>query len=180
MAGVGLLVQTDPTAPVAPPAIVPLGDIALGLPLGVNVLVTALIIGRIWYVSRGTSRVLSMRSVQTAMAVVIESGALVVIAQIAFVTLFVTGSPAQNIAVAVAEQIYVSQHYLSRMRICTDRLSLVLTGHRADPYLSPYWHEQCHSGDHETEDPHCFLFSISGFDVLQNTQYHAEKPRIRA
>jgi hypothetical protein len=107
MAGIGILVQIDPTAPVAPKAIVPLGDIALGLPLGVNILVTSLIIGRIWYISRGTSTALSMRVVKTAMAVAIESGALVVIVQIAFVTLFVAQSPAQNIAVAVAEQIYV-------------------------------------------------------------------------
>jgi hypothetical protein len=106
LSALGLLLKIDPNASVAPPAVYRNAEVALGLPLGTNVLLTGLIIGRIWYISQGTPGVLSSKQAQLSM-VFIESGALVVFAQLPSCVLFVLNHPAQNIATCSAVQCYV-------------------------------------------------------------------------
>jgi hypothetical protein len=91
----------NPATPATPPQIAPLGRVAFGMPLGVNILATALIIGRIWYISRGRSS----KATHMATTVVVESGALLSLIQLLFVILL--ESPEQNIVIAMAQQIYV-------------------------------------------------------------------------
>jgi hypothetical protein len=82
------------------------------MPLATNSLVTALIIGRIWYISKSAPKILPSKKIDAATAFIIQSGALVVIIQLAFVILFGIESDSQNIAVSMAVQIYVSsQHF---------------------------------------------------------------------
>ena len=138
MAGVGILTEIAPTSPTAPQAIIPLGEVAFGLPLGVNVLVTMLIIGRIWYISQGAPKILPSKAIQAAIVVVVESGALVVVVQVTFVILFVTGNHAQNIVVAIGEQVYVGVPFFN-FDMFTDGGIVTATGHRANTHHSPGW-----------------------------------------
>ncbi|KAH9899220.1 hypothetical protein C8Q73DRAFT_637871 [Cubamyces lactineus] len=109
---VHLVVTIDPTAPVAPPALVPLGFAGYALPLVTNVLSTFLIVVRLWDTARaadaryggrmaGTARV-----AQTAVAIIVESGALYLAAQLVLVVLFALEHPAQAIVAVMAVQIY--------------------------------------------------------------------------
>ncbi|KAI0922507.1 hypothetical protein AcW1_002873 [Taiwanofungus camphoratus] len=103
-----LLLTVDPSAPVAPAAIVPLGTAGYALPLCTNVLVTALIVGRIWYASRSASAHIAsgQRTSRHAMNILIESGALYLVTQLIFVVLFALKHPAQAIVAVMAVQIY--------------------------------------------------------------------------
>lgn len=110
-----LLLGINPSAPVAPDAIVPLGIAGYALPLGTNVMITILIVSRIWYVSRGAKElVVSMKGFRSAsdtarraMNIIIESGVLYLVTQLIFVVLFALQHPAQAIMAVVAVQIYV-------------------------------------------------------------------------
>ena len=82
------------------------------LPLVTNVIVTTLIVGRIWYLSPRTA--CKMRIAQfpkgtsrAAIDIVIESGVLCLAVQLIFVILFTIGHPAQLVVGAIAVQIYV-------------------------------------------------------------------------
>lgn len=106
-----LLLSIDPSAPVAPEQLVPLATAGYSLPLATNVLVTVLIVLRIWYISpasdpniRGIST--PSRIARRAIDIVVESGALYMVTQIIFVALFVTRHPAQAIIGVIAVQIY--------------------------------------------------------------------------
>ncbi|KAH9963753.1 hypothetical protein BC827DRAFT_1339725 [Russula dissimulans] len=103
-----LLLRIDPNSDSAPPAIVPLGMAGLFLPLVANMVVTILITMRIWQLSPHNTGDFSVPSGITwaAIGVVVESGMLYLVAQIAFVVLFTIQHPAQDIAEVVAVQIY--------------------------------------------------------------------------
>ena len=118
-----LVITLDPTAPAAPPALVPLGLAGYALPLGTNALATGLIAARLLFAARrphadafgGTGGVggvggggaLTARAARRAVAIIVESGALYLAAQLAFVVLFARGAPAQAVAAVIAAQIYV-------------------------------------------------------------------------
>ncbi|KAI0918347.1 hypothetical protein AcW1_009748 [Taiwanofungus camphoratus] len=105
-----LLLSIDPSAPVAPAQVVPLGIAGYALPLCTNVLVTALIVVRIWYASlKIPDAGLSLgtrRTTRHAMSIVVESGALYLAVQLVFVVLFSIKHPAQAIVAVMAVQIY--------------------------------------------------------------------------
>ncbi|KAI0302498.1 hypothetical protein BC826DRAFT_948416 [Russula brevipes] len=99
-----------PTRDGTPPSVL-LSRIGFSLPLCTNVLVTTLIIARIWYLSpRKTHDVLGGRfptgTGRAAIDIVVESGMLYLVVQLIFVVLFAIGHPAQGIVAAIAVQIY--------------------------------------------------------------------------
>jgi hypothetical protein len=112
MSALGLLIHIDPNAAFAPPAVYRNGLAALGIPLGTNFLVTSLIIARIWHLSKRTPNLLPSKSIVAATAVVVESGALLVFAQLTGCVLFVLNHPAQNIAIYSTVQLYVSTSFV--------------------------------------------------------------------
>ncbi|KAJ7127871.1 hypothetical protein C8R44DRAFT_979408 [Mycena epipterygia] len=106
---IGLLLTVNPTAPVAPAAIAPVGTAGFSLSLCLNLIVSALIVVRIWHVSRqnrlqGVSH--SDSSIQRAIGIIIESGLLFLTVQLVFVVLFALSHPAQAVVVPIATQIY--------------------------------------------------------------------------
>lgn len=108
-----LLLGIDPSAPVAPVSLVPLVTAGYSLPLATNVMVTVLIVLRIWHRSPGGNPHLRgiaprSRTVRHAIDSMVESGALYMVTQIIFVVLFAVQHPAQAIIAVVAVQIYVS------------------------------------------------------------------------
>ena len=85
---------------------------AFSLPLATNVIVTTLIVGRIWYLSPRMAS--DMRSTQfptgtgrAVIDIVVESGTLYFSGQLIFFILFAIALPAQNIVGPIAVQIYV-------------------------------------------------------------------------
>ncbi|KAJ6590666.1 hypothetical protein DFH09DRAFT_807559, partial [Mycena vulgaris] len=107
---IGLVLATSPTAPQAPPAIVPIGTASFALSLCLNFIVSSLIIGRIWWVTRDShlQSVVphSKTTVSRAMGILVESGLLFLAAQFVFVILFAIAHPAQAVVEPVATQIY--------------------------------------------------------------------------
>ncbi|KAJ7654241.1 hypothetical protein B0H17DRAFT_1214450 [Mycena rosella] len=106
---IGLVLSINPTAPVAPAALVPVGTAGFALSLCLNFIVSALIVGRIWQISRqnrmqGIS--LTDSTIQRAIGIIVESGLLFLAAQFVFVVLFAIKHPAQAILEPVATQIY--------------------------------------------------------------------------
>jgi hypothetical protein len=118
----------------APTSLVPLGLAGFILPLITNVIVTTLIVMRIWYLS--PRKVRDMHSARfptgtgrAVIDIIVESGMLYLVVQLAWVILFAIGHPAQDIAGVVAVQIYVrsiSVHH--RESFCP----LNHAGHRTD------------------------------------------------
>ncbi|KAG1839624.1 hypothetical protein DFJ58DRAFT_811783 [Suillus subalutaceus] len=99
-----LLLSIDPTSPVPPTEIVPLTIAGYALPLCTNIIVTGLIAGRLWYISRipildehGTPAILKIAAGGRPMMLIIESGALYMITQLIFVVLVAIGNPAEAI-----------------------------------------------------------------------------------
>lgn len=91
-----------------PVSLVPLGIATYALPLCTNVIITALIVGRIWYHTyRSSEIVTSNDSVRRAMIIISESGALYLVTQLIFVVTFAMKHPAQAIMAVIAVQIYV-------------------------------------------------------------------------
>lgn len=87
---------------------VPLGIATFTLPLCANVMVTALIAGRIWCRAYSFSEAWTPSdSVRRAMIVVLESGAVYLTTQLIFVVIFAIRHPAQGIVAVMAVQIYV-------------------------------------------------------------------------
>ena len=109
-----VVVTLDPTAPFAPTFIVPLGIAGYSLPLVTNVIATALIVHKLWWMLRaGEDETLTIsssagRMVKNAAAIIVESGLLYLVAQLVVVVLFSLGHLAQPIAVFITVQIYVS------------------------------------------------------------------------
>ena len=96
----------------APTSLVPLGTASFTLPLITNVIVTTLIVLRIWYLSPRKARDMHgawfpIGTGRAVIDIVVESGMLYLAVQLAWVILFATRHPAQGIAGVVAVQIYV-------------------------------------------------------------------------
>ncbi|KAH8985689.1 hypothetical protein EDB92DRAFT_1345213 [Lactarius akahatsu] len=125
-----LLLSINPSSPIAPPSLVPLGLAGIVLPLCTNVFVTALIAARIWLLS--PRKVRDLRGVyfpegtgRMAIDIVIESGALYLVVQLVFVVLFAIRHPAQGIVCVIAVQIYVRNCFAKQL---VDLLSPVVQG----------------------------------------------------
>ncbi|KAH8985665.1 hypothetical protein EDB92DRAFT_2026958 [Lactarius akahatsu] len=94
---VHLLLGFNPSAPVAPVSFVPLAVAGYALPLATNVLVTVLIVLRIWYFSPAKNTQLRGTSTPSRTYMV---------TQIIFVVLVVVRHPAQAVIADIAVQIY--------------------------------------------------------------------------
>ncbi|KAF8558178.1 hypothetical protein OG21DRAFT_1504555 [Imleria badia] len=104
-----ILLATNPTSPTPPAALVPLGLAAYVLPLCTNVVVTSLIVYRIWSTSRAipdSTFEIGRGATRRAMMLIIESGALYLLFQLVFVILFAIGNPAEAILAVMAVQVY--------------------------------------------------------------------------
>jgi len=106
-----LLSRIDPTSPMAPPSLVPLGVAGFTLPLCANVMVTTLIAVRIWYLSPRRRRDswgtrFPTDTGRPAIDIVVESGMIYLAVQLVFVVLFAIRHPAQGIVGVIAVQIY--------------------------------------------------------------------------
>ncbi|KAG2030041.1 hypothetical protein BDR03DRAFT_975099 [Suillus americanus] len=108
-----LVLSINPTSPVPPTEIVPLTIAGYVLPLCTNIMVTGLIAGRLWYLSRipvidehGKLAILKIAAGGRAMMLIIESGALYMVTQLIFVVLVAIGNPAEAILSYAGTQIY--------------------------------------------------------------------------
>ncbi|KAH9963755.1 hypothetical protein BC827DRAFT_1128479 [Russula dissimulans] len=106
-----LLLRIDPTAPVAPKSLVPLGMAGCILPLYVNTMVTILISVRIWYLSPRKNGDINSARIPTgsglaAISIVVESGMLYLAVQLTFVVLWTIEHPAEATVALMAVQIY--------------------------------------------------------------------------
>ena len=136
IAGVAdIVLAAMPVLFTAPPhSIVPLGLAGCSLPLCNNVLVTGLIVYRIWSSSSlpNSPRIITQSAPFRAMMLVIESGALYLLIQLIYLVLFALDSPAQATVGTMAIQIYVR----SPLPVLT-LLAVILstrTGHRTKPH----------------------------------------------
>jgi hypothetical protein len=120
-----LLLHINPTAAVALHAIYHNAEVALGLPLGTNTLATSLIIGQIWYLARYTPDTLKV--ILAAIAVVIESGALAVVTQLASCVLTILARTSQCVQLFSA----MSDHF-PNISICITHFVIITTGYRAN------------------------------------------------
>lgn len=109
LAVTGLVISISPTAPQAPAALVPIGDAYAALSLILNFMVSSLIVGRIWWMTREGSISHSTASARNAIGIIIESGFLFLAIQFVFVILFAIAHPAQAVVEPIATQIYVSR-----------------------------------------------------------------------
>jgi hypothetical protein len=117
-----LLLHIDPSAPVAPKSLVPLGMAGYILPLCANIIVTILISVRIWYLSprkndEMDSARIPTRSGLAAINIVVESGMLYLAAQLTYVVLWKIEHPAEAIAALMAVQIYVRVCHLKENQL---------------------------------------------------------------
>lgn len=88
------------------------GMLAYSLPLCTNLMVTTLIVGRIWYMSRDATIYGLQRSyTRKAAMIIIESGALYFAVQLMFVVMFGLDYPVEVLAVGLAVPVYVSQYF---------------------------------------------------------------------
>ena len=117
--GIGLVVQLAPTAPSPPPAVQPLIFAAYILPLIAHFMLTGLIAGRIWWMTRGTNylgaTVKGRRKSAAfkAAMIIIESGVLYFVVQLIYLTVFAVGNSSDQLMSLVAVQIYVRLFPLS-------------------------------------------------------------------
>ena len=104
----------NPTSPTPPAAIVPLGLAGYILPLATNAAATGLIVARLVVTARRVKRYgddehgKAATTARRAVAIIVESGALYLATQLAYVVLFALGHPAEAIVAVIAVQIYVS------------------------------------------------------------------------
>lgn len=108
-----LVLSINPTSPVPPIEIVPLTTAGYALPLCTNIMVTGLIAGRLWYLSRipivdehGKPVVLKIAAGGRPMMLIIESGALYMVTQLIFVVLVAIRNPAEAVLSLAGTQIY--------------------------------------------------------------------------
>ncbi|KAJ7149675.1 hypothetical protein C8R46DRAFT_1125747 [Mycena filopes] len=113
----GLVNAINPTAPQVPPALVPIGDADFALSIILNFMVSSLIVGRIWWMSRGGVVPHSSNAIQQATGLIIESGLLFLAVQFVFVILFAIAHPAQAVVEPIATQVYVISPMLIVVRI---------------------------------------------------------------
>ncbi|KAG2066747.1 hypothetical protein BDR04DRAFT_1081473 [Suillus decipiens] len=108
-----LLLSINPTSPVPPIEIVPLTIAGYALPLCTNIMVTVLIAGRLWHISRipivdenGKPVILKIAAGDRPMMLIIESGALYMVTQLIFVVLVAIRNPAEAVLSLAGTQIY--------------------------------------------------------------------------
>ncbi|KAG1741793.1 uncharacterized protein EDB91DRAFT_1052278, partial [Suillus paluster] len=108
-----LLLSINPTSPTPPTEIVPLTIAGYALPLCTNVMVTGLIAGRLWYISRipvvdehGKPKIIKIAVGGRSMMLIIESGALYLVTQLIFVVLVAIRNPAEAVLSLAGTQIY--------------------------------------------------------------------------
>lgn len=134
IAAVYFVATLNPTSPLPPPSIVPLGLAGYALPLCTNVLTTGLIVGKLWWTLRRSSSMHSVDgtpifhhgydSVKRAAGTLVESGLLYLVTQLIFVVLFSIDHPSLPIVAGIAAQIYVSFdvfhgcQYLTSKQLC--------------------------------------------------------------
>ncbi|PCH44320.1 hypothetical protein WOLCODRAFT_77006 [Wolfiporia cocos MD-104 SS10] len=102
-----LVLIFSPTTPSPPAVLVPLPLAGYILSLCTNVMVTALIVGRLWYTHllvRGFAY--ETRVVPQATVIVVESGLLYLLIQLVYVILFAIQHPAEQLIGIMAVQIY--------------------------------------------------------------------------
>ncbi|EKM58165.1 uncharacterized protein PHACADRAFT_252258 [Phanerochaete carnosa HHB-10118-sp] len=87
------------------PSIVPLGLASFSLPFCTNVMVTLLIVGRIWYMSRGM-RAYKLTGTRRVMAIMLESGMLYFLVQLVFLTLYGMNNDGEQVIIPMAVQVY--------------------------------------------------------------------------
>ncbi|KAF8208001.1 hypothetical protein K438DRAFT_1961511 [Mycena galopus ATCC 62051] len=114
---IGLAISRNPTASQTPAALVPIGDAYAALSLILNFMVSSLIVGRIWGMTRAGSISDSPGPIRKAIGIVIESGILFLAIQFIFVILFAIGHPAQAVVEPIATQIYVTSPMLIVVRV---------------------------------------------------------------
>ncbi|KAG2134583.1 uncharacterized protein EDB93DRAFT_1092686 [Suillus bovinus] len=108
-----LVLSIDPTSPVPPVKIVPLIIAGYALPLCTNIMVTGLIAGRLWYISRipivdehGNIAILKIAAGGRPMMFIIESDALYMVTQLIFVVLVAIRNPAEGVLSLAGTQVY--------------------------------------------------------------------------
>ncbi|KIK46125.1 hypothetical protein CY34DRAFT_65020, partial [Suillus luteus UH-Slu-Lm8-n1] len=108
-----LVLSINPTASVPPAETVPLTTAGYALPLCTNIMVTGLIAGRIWYLSRipivdeyGKPAMLKIAAGRRPMMLIIESGALYTVIQLIFVVLVAIQNSAEALLSYAGTQIY--------------------------------------------------------------------------
>ena len=106
--------EIAPTSATPQPAVQPLIFAAYVLPLIANFMLTTLIAGRIWWMTRGTDEYLGTtvkgrrkNAAFKAAMIFIESGVLYFVAQLIYLTVFAIGNPAEFLMSLVVVQIYV-------------------------------------------------------------------------
>ncbi|GJE85483.1 hypothetical protein PsYK624_015620 [Phanerochaete sordida] len=85
------------------PTVIPLARASFVLPLCTNVITTALILSRIWWVGRAVG---SRSTTRRAIHVIIESGALYFLVQLILVILYGIHSGGATIMISIAVQVY--------------------------------------------------------------------------
>ncbi|KAG2066748.1 hypothetical protein BDR04DRAFT_1106193 [Suillus decipiens] len=108
-----LILSINPASPSPPTEIVPLTIAGYALPLCTNVMVTALIACRLWYISRipyfdehGKPVLLKISAGGRPMMLIIESGVLYMATQLVYVVLVAIGNSAEVILSYAGTQIY--------------------------------------------------------------------------
>jgi len=105
---------------------IPVGVAGFALSTFVSLLVTSLIVGRIWWISSGVQKTLdganilpkgSNSSVRTAIEVSIESGLLIAVIQVFLLVFYAIGHPALVLVWSMAAQIYTFAPTLIILRI---------------------------------------------------------------
>jgi hypothetical protein len=114
-----ILLVVNPTAPTPPNEVFSLGLAAYVLPLCTNVIVTSLIVYRIWSTSRtvpGAPQI-GQGVTRRAIMLIIESGAVYLVVQLVFVVLYATKNSAEAILAVIAVQTYGIAPTLIIMRV---------------------------------------------------------------
>ncbi|KAG1746892.1 hypothetical protein EDB19DRAFT_331343 [Suillus lakei] len=119
-----LVLSINPTSPVPPTEIVPLTIAGYALPLCTNIIVTGLIAGRLWYLSRiviidehGKSVISKIAAGGRPMMLIIESGALYLVTQLIFVVLVAIQNNAESVLSLAGTQIYGIASILILIRV---------------------------------------------------------------
>ncbi|KAF8649367.1 hypothetical protein AX16_005809 [Volvariella volvacea WC 439] len=132
---------------IAPESLLPLGTAAFALPLVFNVLVSFLVVGRLWYFGQrqktsSTSREAFaslhqslQRHLHNAMLITIEAGLLYFLVQAVLTGLYVSGHPAQLMWSHITAQIYGIAPTLIFVRVGLGH-SIQLAGAESDQHLS--------------------------------------------
>ncbi|CAK5278282.1 unnamed protein product [Mycena citricolor] len=129
MSVTGIVMKISPTGEQVPTALVPMGDATFSLSIILNFITSALIVGRLWWMTRGLDNSVLSKTrstggnaqtlAQRATGIIIESGALFLVVQFIFIVLFAIGHPAQALMEPIAVQVYAIAPLLIVVRVAT-------------------------------------------------------------